>query len=793
MPSEPSYEQLKQRVETLEKRLREAEGALADSEKRYQELFDKAPIGIFRTSSDGRAQSINRQTAKMVAGNLPESEEPVFEDLSRQLYANPGRRAELLRELEAAGSVEGFEFEAVTRDGGQRWFSMNARISQHFTDGSYIIDGFLTDITRLKQAEQDFHLWQFGLDNAAIGIFGVQEEGRIVYANHYACSKLGYTREELYQLTVFDIDPDFERKDWENHRARMRELGFHTFERLHQRKNGETFPVEVSSTYMDFNRFPLSFSFVQDISERKQIEARLHKNQRLLSETQRLTKAGGWEYRVDTQSLEWTDEVYRIYEVSNASYDPNDLEQDMAFYAPEDREAIEQAFYRAVNEGVGYDLELRLITAKERPRWVRTTGTPEMEDGRVVRVMGHIMDITEQKEAEQKRLELEKQLQQAQKMEAVGRLAGGIAHDFNNLLSIVLGYSELMLEKMPETDPDLDAIRHIHEAGERARRLTRQLLAFSRKQVLEIQTMDANKVVTDFKALLQRVIGEDIDLQLRLCEAPLYLKADISQLEQVLMNLAINARDAMPDGGLLLIETAAVELDDPYVREKPEVVAGPYVLISMSDNGSGMDAGTRQRIFEPFFSTKDKERGSGLGLATCYGIIRQHGGHIRVYSEPGQGSTFRIYLPCAVGHEPETEKTGETRDVDESAAAPGTTVLVVEDDPAVRELAEAVLSRAGYQVISADAEEEAIQLAETHKPLIDLVLTDVVMPNMKGPEIYQAVARSHPGVKVLYMSGYTDNVIASQGILEPGTRFIQKPFSVKSLVSKVRQVLTEVP
>jgi len=551
MPPEPSYEELKQKVGALENRLKETEEALAESEKRYRDLFDKAPIGIFRTTSDGRARFINRQTARMVAGNLPESEEPVLEDLSRELYANPERRSELLRELEAEGSVEGFEFEAITRDGGRRWFSMNARISQRFADGSYIIDGFLTD-------------------------------------------------------------------------------------------------------------------------------------------------------------------------------------------------------------------------------------------------------ITEQKEAEQKRLDLEKQLQQAQKMEAVGRLAGGIAHDFNNLLSIVLGYSELMLEKMPETgpdpNPDLAAIRHIHEAGQRARRLTRQLLAFSRKQVLEIQTMDANKVVTDFNGLLQRVIGEDIELQVRLCESPLYLKADISQLEQVLMNLAINARDAMPDGGLLFIDTAAVELDDTYVREKPEAAPGPYILISISDNGSGMDAETRQRIFEPFFSTKDKERGSGLGLATCYGIIRQHGGHIRVYSEQGRGSTFRIYLPCAAdAHAPEAEKREATTDIAESAANPSTTILVVEDDPAVRELAETVLSRADCHVISAEDEEKALHLAKTHKPRIDLVLTDVVMPAMKGPEIYQAVARSHPSVKVLYMSGYTDNVIAHQGILEPGTHFIQKPFSVKSLVNKVRQVLTKAP
>ncbi|HMA67087.1 MAG TPA: PAS domain S-box protein, partial [Desulfosalsimonadaceae bacterium] len=606
MAQHPTYAKLQEKIAALEEEVaalrdykrrcqqitaekEETENALKDCRARYRELYKKAPIGIFQTTSDGRANFVNPHLGLMVAGELANTEKFLFTDISRQLYADPGRREAFIRELKNREQVQDFEFEAVRLDGARRWFSMNARISEYMDDGTFAIEGYITDITRLKQAEENYRLLQFGLDSAAIGIFMIEEDGRIVYANHYACRKLGYSREELCRLTVYDIDPGFTEDSWRRHRQRIRENGSGTIETLHRRKDGQTFPVEVTVTYVQYEESTFSFSFAQDISERRQIEDTLRKNEKLLEETQQLTKVGGWEYDVDAGRLSWTDEVFRIYEVAREAYDPNDIRGDLDFYAPEHREAVEAAFYRALQEGEGYNLEARLITATGRSIWVRTTGTAEYSGGRVVRLMGNIMDITGQKEAEKKRLELESQLQQAQKMEAVGRLAGGISHDFNNLLSIVLGYSELLLDSAEKDHPHRDALQHIHDAGERARSLTRQLLAFSRKQVLEIQSLDANKVVSGFKGLLQRVIGEDIELQLKLFPTPLYLKADVTQLEQVLMNLAINARDAMPAGGILSIETAAAELDAVYASRKPEVRPGAYVMISITDNGHGMD------------------------------------------------------------------------------------------------------------------------------------------------------------------------------------------------------------
>ncbi|MFO7840160.1 MAG: PAS domain S-box protein [Desulfosalsimonadaceae bacterium] len=739
MAQQPTYAKLQERIAALEEEVaelrdykrrwqqiaaekKETETALKDCRARYRELYKKAPIGIFQTTSDGRANFVNPHLGLMVAGELANTEKFLF-----------------------------------------------------------------TDITRLKQAEKNYRLLQFGLDSAAIGIFMIEEDGRIMYANNYACRNLGYSREELCRLTIFDIDPAFTADSWKLHRQRIRKKGSGTIESMHRRKDGQTFPVEVTVTYVQYEGNSFSFSFAQDISERRQIEDTLRKNEQLLEETQQLTKVGGWEYDVDTGRLFWTDEVFRIYEVSREAHDPNDIRGNLDFYAPEHREAMKEAFYRALHEGKAYDLEVRLITAAGRSIWVRTTATAEYRGGRVVRLVGNIMDISGQKEAEKERLKLENQLQQAQKMEAVGRLAGGISHDFNNLLSIVLGYSELLLDSAENDHPHREGLQHIHDAGERARSLTRQLLAFSRKQVLEIQSLDANNVVSGFKGLMQRVIGEDIELQLKLSPKPLYLKADVTQLEQVLMNLAINARDAMPAGGVLSIETAATELDAVYASRQPEVTPGPYVMISITDNGHGMDEKTRQRIFEPFFTTKETERGSGLGLATCYGIIRQHSGYIWVYSEQGEGTTFKIYIPCATEQLPAGTDAEAGADSDAGAAA---TILVVEDDPTVRKMTCEVLQKAGHRTISAEQPTKAIEMAQTHEETIHLLLTDVIMPEMKGPELCRLITAYHPQIRVLYMSGYTDNVIAHHGILEPDIHFIQKPFAVKNLAAKVGQVLS---
>jgi len=406
-------------------------------------------------------------------------------------------------------------------------------------------------------------------------------------------------------------------------------------------------------------------------------------------------------------------------------------------------------------------------------------------DGKATGFRGITRDVTERKTAEKEKTRLTEQLQQAQKMESIGRLAGGVAHDFNNLLSIILGYGEIILEDLDFEHPHREPLEQIYQAGIRARELTRQLLAFGRKQVLEIKIVDVNDVVRGFEKLLRRLIGEDIQLKLALTSELLPVRADTMQLEQVLMNLAVNARDAMGNGGTLIIETAAVEPDFVRVETPLEIAPGGYAMIGFSDTGHGMDQETLSRIFEPFFTTKGKEKGTGLGLATSYGIIKQHGGTIWGYSEPDQGTVFKIYLPIS-----------EEMDALSKPASPmpenlnGTeTILLVEDNEIVRNLAKIILQNQGYTVLAAENGDKALALLDQHVGPIHLLLTDVIMPGMAGKDMIERISGRFPQIRVLYMSGYTDDIIAHRGLLEKSMFFIQKPFSVIALASKVREVL----
>ena len=396
-----------------------------------------------------------------------------------------------------------------------------------------------------------------------------------------------------------------------------------------------------------------------------------------------------------------------------------------------------------------------------------------------------VQDIALRKKAEEEKSMLEAQLRHVQKMDAIGLLAGGIAHDFNNLLMPIIGYVELgMMKLSPETELYTD-LKRVREATARATDLTRQILAFSRKQVFEMQVIDLNSVVADFKKMVKRLIGEDIDLQV-FPELDLYeIKADKGQLEQVLMNLAVNARDAMPAGGKLTIKTANVYLDKAYLKQSAAArPPGLYVMLAVSDTGCGMDAETRQKIFEPFFTTKEKGKGTGLGLSTVFGIIKQHGGCIRVDSEPGRGTTFKIYLPQAEG----TAQTREMTTAEPAVLCGMETVLVVEDDELVRQLVCKTLTSCGYNVLEATDPKDALRLASENRETLGLLLTDVIMPGMNGKELYRKTAAIHPDIEVLYMSGYTNDVIAHHGILDEGVNFLQKPFTVQNLTQKVRQV-----
>ncbi|MGD9947721.1 MAG: ATP-binding protein [Desulfobulbus sp.] len=402
----------------------------------------------------------------------------------------------------------------------------------------------------------------------------------------------------------------------------------------------------------------------------------------------------------------------------------------------------------------------------------------QTSEGTVYGRLWSFRDVSERKT-------MEEQLRQGQKMETLGSLAGGIAHDFNNLLSPIIGYAELGLNQLESADPMAVSLGQILKAASRAADLTRQILAFSRKQMLEVRIVDLNEVIGEYEDMLRRLLGETIAIQTVLTPQPAQVRVDRSQIEQVVLNMAVNARDAMPDGGTLTIETAEVYLDQRYAERHVEVEAGDYVMLSISDTGSGIEEAIRDRIFEPFFTTKERGKGTGLGLATSFGIIKQHHGHLWVYSEPDHGTTFKMYLPKA---EEGNTLSPESDSVAVAAAICSEHVLVVEDDAMVRELVcEALLSQ-GYRVSEAEHPELALVMFNQIEP-VDLLVTDVVMPRMNGRELHRLLSQQMPGLRVLYMSGYTENVIADQGLLYEGVDFLQKPFSIRTLLVKVQQAL----
>ena len=440
------------------------------------------------------------------------------------------------------------------------------------------------------------------------------------------------------------------------------------------------------------------------------------------------------------------------------------------------------ARYNDVQDGEIVETAFRIKHRDGEWRWLysRETIFSRQPDGTPRLILGLAQDVTDRKR-------LEEQLMQAQKMEAVGRLAGGVAHDFNNLLTAIIGYSQITLFKLAPADPLRHEIEEIIKAGERAAMLTSQLLAFSRKQVLNPQVLNLNQIIENISKMVRRVIGEDIELVTLLDGDLGQVKVDPGQIDQVLLNLVINARDAMPEGGKITIETENVFLDEEYARTHVAVHTGAYVMLAISDTGVGMDAFTRARIFEPFFTTKAEGKGTGLGLSTVYGIVTQTGGHIWVYSEVNQGTVFKIYLPR----------------VDEIAVADGRveevsdfrgeeTVLVVEDEVQVSRLIVKVLKDHGYKVLEAARAEDALSLIKARDDeQIDLLLTDVIMPGMSGKTLASQFQAMRPDTKILFISGYTDNAIVHHGILDPGTAFVQKPFTPGALVRKVREILDQ--
>jgi PAS domain S-box-containing protein len=543
------------------------------------------------------------------------------------------------------------------------------------------------------------------------------------------------------------------------------------------RKDGHEFPVELSVSPVRLGDTWEFSAFVRDLSERKRTEAALRESEvgyrtlverapvgiyrssaegKFLSVNAALVRILGYDSPEEVQQLDMARDVYA---------DPAERQRllDRDSYTDREYDEVEATWKRRD----GLLLTVQLSVRAERSA---TTGIVYYET--IVR------DLTEQRR-------LQEQLLQSQKMEAVGRLAGGVAHDFNNLLTVIISYTDLLLEDLGRDDPKREDVAAVRKAAEGAAALTHQLLAFSRKQVLQPKVLDVNATVATTEKLLRRLIGEDIQLVAKLASGVGRVKADPGQIEQVIMNLAVNARDAMPAGGQLTIETANVEMDEAYVRGHPLAQPGRYVMLAVSDTGIGMDEETKAHIFEPFFTTKEMGKGTGLGLATVYGIVKQSGGFIWLYSEPGQGTSFKIYIP-------RVDESAEQRATAAAAATlpRGTeTILVVEDAPGVRAVTRQVLERQGYTVLEAPNGEAALVLATKHQGPIQLLLTDVVMPGVSGRQLAELLAPLRPDMLVLYTSGYTDDSVVRHRVLESGIAYLQKPFTPDGLARKVRDVL----
>jgi len=599
---------------------------------------------------------------------------------------------------------------------------------------------------------------------------------RFLAVNREALHRYGYTHEEFMGLTLRDLRPPEDVPAMLDGVARVFQGEARTGRWRHRTKQGGLREVVVASQPLLFDDRPALLAVVDDITEKAQAEAALRHSQQLLHAI--VDGAGAEIYATDLEGR-FLLANQRFAEGLGRSREEvvGRLARDVLGETA-DPDARGQ---EALVTGAAVEHEEEVTRGAER-RTHLVVNFPLFDGAGHAYALGSIAtDVTAVKR-------LEAQLRQAQKMEAIGQLAGGIAHDFNNLLTVVLGYSEVVLGELEAGEPRR-AVEHIQWAGNRAAALVGQLLAFSRRQTLAPAVVDLNAVVTSLQAMLGRLLGEDIELGARLRAAPGQVVVDSGQLEQVIVNLAVNARDSMPEGGILLLETSDVELDASYAAAHPEASPGRHLLLAVSDTGCGMDAETRARIFEPFFTTKEPGKGTGLGLSTVYGIVRQHGGHIEVYSEPQHGTTFKIYLPSAAlpaaGAAPE----------DQRGQAPGgtETILLVEDDLAVRELAAALLGGAGYTVLAEETISASLNHAREHRGPIHLLLTDFVLPELSGPEVAARFAHARPNARVLYMSGYTGDMMGRRNQLPVAASLLPKPFTASQLLGKVREVLDARP
>jgi len=816
-----------------------AEEALHDSEKRYRRLFESAKDGILILEAEtGKVVDVNPFLTRLLGYSFDSLcgkhlwEIGSFKDIAASKSA-----------FEALQSNEYIRYEDLpleTKDG--RLVDVEFVSNVYLVDHAKVVQCNIRDITErkkaeeaLRQSEEDYRQL-FEAESDAIFLID-NETGRILQANQAACDMYGYSREEILAKRNSDLsaEPEETRQITQNTPPRPDQVVTVPL-RWHRKKDGTVFPVEITARFFIRDGRPFHIAAIRDITERKKAEETLRRrlalesfladfsarcidlppgetdaavNQALegigaltdvdrsyvfLLDDQRRTMTNTHEWcapgiepqKENLQDLPWDifpwwmDKLGRFETI----YIPRTA--DLPPEAAAEKKILEDQDIRSVLVvPIAWRQKLTGFLGFDSGRHERTWTA---EDRQTLETMANTLAMVfEHQRADAERERLQAQLLQAHKMEAVGRLAGGVAHDFNNMLQVILGRTEMALGEIDLDSPLHQDLQEILKAAEHSADLTRQLLAFARKQTINPKVLDLNDTVSGMLKMLRRLIGEDIDLAWMPGHNLGKVKIDPAQIDQILANLMVNARDAIDGVGRVTIETENVAFDQAYCADHPGFVPGQYVLLAVSDDGRGMDKDILDKIFEPFFTTKGVGRGTGLGLATIYGIVKQNEGFINVYSEPGQGATFRIYLPRFPDEAVEAQAA--------QTAGPlrgGTeTVLLVEDEETILNLGRTILEGLGYRVLTAGAPSQAVRLAEEHPGAIDLLITDVVMPEMNGRDLAEKIKSIRPELKCLFMSGYTANVIVHRGVLAEGVRFIQKPFSMRDLAEKVRQVLDQ--
>jgi len=773
---------LRQRIVEMENtkaELKQVQELLQKERETFFPILHKAPYGIALIGNDEKFIYINPAFTNITGYTL----EDIFagRDWFHRASPFPEYRQEIINSWKRDVIQEGVEkiFSIVCKNGEIREIEFKPTL---LDDGRIVM--ILSDITERKQAEvalrESEKKYKELCELLPQVVFETDGRGHLTFANRSAFEIFGYTQEDFNKgINVFQmIVSESQDRAKENFNRILRQGESRGNEYPLLRKDGNIFYGIIYSTPVIREDKPVGVrGIIMDITDRKQAEESLRiKDNAIESSINAIFFAdleGNLTYVNPSFIKLWgyEDEKEVLGKPILEFWQTKENAQKASKTLHESRSWMGELVAQR-KDGSTFDAQIsaNMVTDKA---------------GKPICLMASFVDITGLKRAEEEKAFVEEQLRQSQKMEAIGRLAGGIAHDFNNLLTVIKGYSQLSLIELKEDVPLRGNIEEIKRASQKAADLTRQLLAFSRRQILEMKVLDLNSLLMDLDKMLHRLIGEDIELVTVFTDDLGRVKTDSGWVEQIIMNLAVNAKDAMPNGGKLTIETINVELDEHYARAHVAVTPGRYVMLSVSDTGVGMTPEVRQQVFEPFFTTKEKGKGTGLGLSTVYGIVKQSGGNIWVYSEHGKGTTFKIYLPRV--DEPLEELR---RRVEVKEAPRGTeTILIVEDEEDVLKLVGRILSRQGYKVLEASQGLDAFLIAEKYEDLIHLLVTDVVMPKIGGRELADRIAEIRPEIKVLYMSGYTDNAIVHHGVLRGGMKFIQKPFTVEGLARKVREVL----